>query len=198
MSAKNRIFRWWALPLCLWLAETGAICALPVGIGIKILLAVTGLVFMFGLFVTAVLDWRLRIVPDAVTFPGTLAALASAWLAPEWHPAGGIVSALFGLAVCIILMTALRWLGGLLLRRRLKELRAESPEIDGALGWGDVKLLGWLGAMLGWRGGVLALGLAAATGSGVGLAMGWRVVPLGAFLCLTGYWIFVAEIILIW
>jgi prepilin signal peptidase PulO-like enzyme (type II secretory pathway) len=57
-----------------------------------------------------------------------------------------------------------------------------------ALGYGDVKLMGWVGALLGPVGVLLALGVAAVTGSVVGVAQrlagGGREMPFGPWLAL--------------
>lgn len=80
-----------------------------------------------GLAICAWIDWRHRIIPDVVTLPltvaGLLLALSSRSLAGGWPPA--VAGALLGLA----LGTAVRW--------------------RGRLGWGDVKLLGAIGAWVG-------------------------------------------------
>jgi leader peptidase (prepilin peptidase)/N-methyltransferase len=63
------------------------------------------------------------------------------------------------------------------------EHREEEPV---AMGYGDVKLLGALGAWAGLSGALLALFLAAFFGALFGLALGQRKIPFGPYLALGG------------
>lgn len=63
---------------------------------------------------------------------------------------------------------------------------AEEDEIPTAMGFGDVKFAGLLGAWLGFNGFLLALVVAALVGSIVGIFMGRRRIPFGPFLSLGG------------
>lgn len=63
---------------------------------------------------------------------------------------------------------------------------AEEDETPTAMGFGDVKFAGLLGAWLGFNGFLLALVAAALVGSIVGIFMGQRRIPFGPFLSLGG------------
>ncbi|MER3557070.1 MAG: prepilin peptidase [Thermus sp.] len=56
-----------------------------------------------------------------------------------------------------------------------------------AMGYGDVKLLGALGAWVGLKGAVLSLFLAALLGALFGLLFGQRKIPFGPYLALGGF-----------
>lgn len=62
----------------------------------------------------------------------------------------------------------------------------EEAEAELAMGYGDVKLLGALGAWVGVWGALLALILGAFLGALVGLLLGRRLLPFGPFLALGG------------
>ena len=80
-----------------------------------------------ALVICAWIDWRHRIIPDVVTLPltaaGLLVAASPASLAGEWR------SAVAGAMLGLVLGAAVR--------------------LAGRLGWGDVKLLGAIGAWVG-------------------------------------------------
>ncbi len=78
--------------------------------------------------------------------------------------------------------------GGVALAMGLYWALRPVPEEEGelAMGYGDVKLLGALGAWVGLPGGLLALGLGAISGALVGLLLRQRVIPFGPFLALGG------------
>lgn len=55
------------------------------------------------------------------------------------------------------------------------------------MGYGDVKLLGALGAWVGLKGAVLSLFLAAFLGALFGLLFGQKKIPFGPYLALGGF-----------
>ncbi len=121
-----------------------------------------------------VIDLEHRLLPDVLTYPSMAGGLAFAL-------AGGLASlpdALLGLGVGAAIPTAVivayRWLRG----------------VEG-MGWGDVKYLGAIGAVLGWRGCLQVLVVASLLGAAVGLGLvaagrGSRdtELPFGTFLAL--------------
>lgn len=125
------------------------------------------------LLLLAALDLAYRVVPNAVVFPATLAALLLG-------PAPSVLSAVVGALTGLAFFAALAWLG---------RKRYGAP----ALGMGDVKLAMFLGALLGatavWQAlllGMVGAGLAAAV-----LLLAKRVerqstMPYGAALALAG------------
>lgn len=119
------------------------------------------------------IDLEHFLLPDVLTIPGMALGLMVAWI-------GGptpLSDALIGLALGVAVPLAIIW-GYRLLRG-----------VEG-MGLGDVKLLGMLGAFLGWRGMLVTLALAAVAGAVVGVALilagrGSRQteLPFGTFLC---------------
>ena len=113
-------------------------------------------------------DWKL--LPDALTFPGTLLAVAAALLGP------GARHALLGIVVGSGYLWLFAWIWTTFLKRE-------------GLGGGDIKLAAMFGALLGPVGAFLTITLAALGGS---LAGGWLMLkgrggmrselPFGAFL----------------
>jgi leader peptidase (prepilin peptidase)/N-methyltransferase len=121
-----------------------------------------------ALAIVVVLDLTTRRIPDAVTLPGLAYALATGWLLGR-PPLG---DALLGVVVAG---------GGLLL------LAAATRGFGG----GDVKLMGLLGAALGWHAALLTLALSQLVALVIALAL-WATVgrprrlPVGAVLALVG------------
>ena len=92
------------------------------------------LIFVFGLVVVSFIDWDRMILPSFFTLPGIYLGLLGGFLNPE----RAFSSALIGwLAGGFIL-----WLSGYLY---FKIRRQEG------MGDGDVSLMGWIGAVLGWK-----------------------------------------------
>jgi leader peptidase (prepilin peptidase)/N-methyltransferase len=136
-------------------------------------LFVSRLVFGFALLVLFVVDLRERILPNVITVPGiVLGVLFSLFGPPGWF------DSLVGLLV--------GGLGLLLIGEGYYRLRKEE-----GLGMGDVKMLGMIGAFLGWKLMLLTLVLSSLVGSVVGLGMiALRkgdlkyALPFGTFLAL--------------
>lgn len=128
--------------------------------------------FLALLLAAAVMDLRRGIVPDGITWGGMAGSLVLGGLLPELHHAAGWEDfhrrnvELFwllpdwsggewrwGLAAACVGMAA--GLGqGLFFCRVGRRLMGRGEEV---LGMGDVKLLGFIGAFLGWKGACFAL-----------------------------------------
>jgi leader peptidase (prepilin peptidase)/N-methyltransferase len=128
---------------------------------------------LWGFVLIALLwiDLDFQLLPDVLTFPGTLLGLAAILPAP-----GGARHALLGVAVGSGLLWLLAW-GYLRLRR-----------IEG-MGGGDIKLAAMFGVVLGWKLSLLTLFLAALAGSLWGAALmarrrgdGQTPLPFGTLL----------------
>jgi leader peptidase (prepilin peptidase)/N-methyltransferase len=139
-------------------------------------LAASGLVL--GTFV----DFEHLIIPDRVTLGGIAAGTALSALLPGLH---GETSRLAGL-MWSLTGAALGW--GLLWLVAIAGRVAFRRE---AMGFGDVKLLGAIGAFLGWRAVLFSIVASSLAGSLVGLALvaGGRKhmrsrIPYGPFLAL--------------
>jgi leader peptidase (prepilin peptidase) / N-methyltransferase len=162
------------IPVVSWLVLRGrcAFCRAPISARYPAIEALTGVVFaLHGVFfepgpllivrlafasvliVLAFIDLDHRILPNRITLPGVAIGLAlSVWLPPGWR------SALIGVAIG----------GGVLWA--IGEAYFRLRGIEG-MGMGDVKMLGMVGAFLGWKAVILTLVLASFSGAFVGLAM---------------------------
>jgi leader peptidase (prepilin peptidase)/N-methyltransferase len=167
-------------------------CAQPISLRYPLVEALTGSLFFaaaksfaFGLpllhalalislcLALAFIDLEHFLLPDALTLPGTALALALALLGGPTPLVAALVGTALGVALPVAIIFLYRlWRG-----------------VEG-MGWGDVKLLGMLGAFLGWQGMLWTLGLAAVVGAFVGGALilagkGSRQteLPFGTFLC---------------
>ncbi len=130
------------------------------------------LVAIWGFLMVALLwiDFDVQLLPDALTLPGTLCAIAAALLG---H---GMREAMYGMLVG----AGLLWL--------VAEVYFRVRKIEG-MGFGDVKLAAMFGALLGAPLSLLAILIAALAGSVVGLALMARgrgtlrtALPFGVFL----------------
>lgn len=145
--------------------------------------------FVSGLILGTFVDFEHYILPDSVTIGGMVAGLILSPLIPELHgmasAAGGFKSALLGMAVGFGLLQAVAIIGRLAFRKE-------------AMGFGDVKLMGAMGAFLGWRAVLFILIAGSLFGSLVGITLiacgkrnlGGRL-PFGPYLALGGVtWLF--------
>lgn len=145
-----------------------AVSYLHYGLG---LLLVSRLVFACALIVLFFIDLRHRILPNVVTLPGVAVGFGfSFFTEPGW------VASLVGIIAG----------GGVLLGVAELYLRVRGEE---GLGMGDVKMLGMIGAFLGWRLMLLTLVLSSFLGSVVGVGLiAWKkgglkyALPFGTFL----------------
>ena len=107
---------------------------------------------LWGFLLVALLwiDLEFRILPDALTLPGTVLGVAAALLALGWVP--GARHALLGIAAGSGVLWFLAW-AWITFRK-----------VEG-MGMGDVKLAAMFGAVLGWQLTLLTLFVAALAGS---------------------------------
>jgi leader peptidase (prepilin peptidase)/N-methyltransferase len=146
------------------------------------------LVFGSALILLFAIDLEHHLLPNAITIPGMIAGLLFSLVTEP-----GVVSALIGLAGG----------GGVLfgLAEAYYRLRGEE-----GLGMGDVKMLGMIGAFLGWKLTFLTLVVASLLGSivGVGVLVSRRgdlkyALPFGTFLSLgAGVAMFRGDAMLDW
>jgi leader peptidase (prepilin peptidase)/N-methyltransferase len=129
-------------------------------------------VLFSGLLVVAGTDLSHKIIPDVITLPGMVLGLTgAATVLPV-----GMLNALLGVLVGGGLLWALAW---------------ASPYLFGkeGMGGGDIKLLGMVGAFLGWKPALLTILIGSLAGSVVGLCMIGsgllkrdEYIPFGPFL----------------
>lgn len=141
-----------------------------------------------SMIVCSMIDFDFQILPDEITMSGIVIGLALGAAFPEWHvqhesmtpviadPAlAGLASAATGAAVGAGTIWVIGTLGKLVFRKE-------------AMGFGDVKLMGFLGAFIGWKGFVVALVLACFVGAiyGIGVKILKRTsyLPFGPFLAM--------------
>lgn len=192
--------------------------------GTQALLMLAWAVFASALIAISFIDIDLQIIPDELSKGGTLAALALSAALPGLHPdflrhfpavpapvaglLGALCGAMAGAGVILLLTLA----GTVLMRKQLRKIQEEDPEVDSAIGLGDVKLMAFIGAFVGWKFALLAMLLGCfygafggiiqklASGSSSGLppqagyvqrlAARWRsgasLMPFGPYLCAGG------------
>lgn len=191
----RRALRWYHnVPVVSWIVLGGrcAFCRQPISIRYPLVEAATAALFLLHL---AVLGWgpllavRLafaaalvalfaidlehRILPNVITLPGTvLGFVASLFVGPGW------IASLAG----ILLGGGLLW--------AVAEAYYRWRGIEG-LGFGDVKMLGMIGAVLGWQQVLVTMLIASLVGSAVGLTLVrlrgrtlHDALPFGTFLAL--------------
>lgn len=126
---------------------------------------------LMALAVTIVLDLRAKVIPDIVTLPGIVYALALAAVVETPPLPEAVLGAVAGGGILLLLAVVSR----------------------GAFGGGDIKLMAMLGAVLGWKGAlvVLAFSQVAAALAALGLLIARRAgrrdpLPVGAVISLLG------------
>lgn len=146
-------------------------------------------IFCFGLVVCTFIDLDHMILPDEFTLSGIVIGLLGAWLNPQREfmdafygvlMGGGF---LWGMAYVYYLMTKQEGMGG-----------------------GDIKLLAWIGAILGWKAIPFVIMSSAIIGSVVGLLAARKqkaglktVIPFGPYLALGAViYLFGGQTIALW
>lgn len=211
-KCKTRIKWYDNVPVFGWLALGGKCrnCKLPISVGYPVIELTTGLFFMtlyliYPVFSDGVLDWCAPVymlavfglllgtfidiaemwLPNRVTIGGMVVFPILSALVPALHGAadwqGGLVSSLIGLAVGFGLFWAIGALGKMAFKKD-------------AMGFGDVKLMGGLGALLGWQAVLYILFFSALAGSVIGMALIAMnkkelssQIPYGPYLALAAF-----------
>jgi leader peptidase (prepilin peptidase)/N-methyltransferase len=159
--------------------------------------ALRGGVFLTILLGIALSDARFYIIPDQFSVGGAALGFALAFLPGGVTPLGSALGVAGGFGALWLVGT-----GGTWLIRRLRPGRLEEAGVDSALGGGDVKMMGMVGAFLGLWGVATTLFL----GSVVALlvfgpisALTKRLIPLGIFLAVGAAFSYVwGEALLDW
>jgi leader peptidase (prepilin peptidase)/N-methyltransferase len=132
------------------------------------------LILAWGLVVVSFIDFDLMILPDVFTLSGIVIGLLGAALNPERSFSASLIGVLIG--------------GGFLWAVAYLYLIVRKEE---GMGGGDIKLLAWLGAVLGWTAVPFIVLVSSLLGSVVGLALALRrqaglksVIPFGPYLAL--------------
>ena len=207
----NTRIKWYDnIPVLGWLALGGKCrnCKLPISIGYPIIELTTGLFFLalwllygtfqhqpliaicyciavFGLLLGTFVDLAEMWLPDRVTIGGMILFPILSALVPELHEAAGwfagLKASFIGLAVGFGLFWGIGKIGTAIFKKD-------------AMGFGDVKLMGGLGALLGWQAVLFILFFSALVGSviGVGLIVLKKKelssqIPYGPYLALAAF-----------
>lgn len=153
--------------------------------------------FVATLVACTFIDLDHRLLPDALTKPGIAVGVAGSLVVPGFagslgDPGGGslviasVLASLVGALVGAGSVYAIREVGGRVFRRE-------------AMGFGDVKFLGMIGAFLGWKGALLALLLGCVSGALIGFlqlvasAGARQKIPFGPYLALGALGAMLAE-----
>ena len=119
------------------------------------LAALAGMVLLGLLVAATFIDLDHMIIPDGITIWGTVAAVGVAAAIPALHGydttplyiLGSIRSAFAAMVGALIGSALILWIG----------LLAEAVLRKEAMGFGDVKFMGLIGAFLGWQGAIFAI-----------------------------------------
>lgn len=183
------------IPVFSWLLLRGKCrsCQAPISIRYPLVELVTGVLFAaiflkhgmtwstleylllaWGLVVVSCIDLDLMILPDVFTLPGIVLGLVGAAINPDRSFYSSLAGVLMG--------------GGFLWAVAYLYLVVRKEE---GMGGGDIKLLAWLGAVLGWPAVPFVVLVSSVVGSVVGLVLAIRgraglksVIPFGPYLAL--------------
>ena len=132
------------------------------------------LIFIFGLVVCTFIDLDHMILPDEFTLSGIVIGLLGAAL----NPHRDFLDALFGVLMGGGFLWGMAYVYYLLTKQE-------------GMGGGDIKLLAWIGALLGWKAIPFVIMSSAIIGSVVGLIAARKqkaglktVIPFGPYLAL--------------
>ncbi len=146
------------------------------------LVTVPYMVMVFGLILGSMVDFDEMWLPDRCTIGGMIVGPIFSFLIPALHGADahmtGLVESLIGLAVGFGSLWAVAFFGRLILKKD-------------AMGFGDVKLMGALGAFLGWESIIFIVFVSSLLGTIIGvsfIAVGkkeWQSrIPFGPYIAL--------------
>jgi leader peptidase (prepilin peptidase)/N-methyltransferase len=132
------------------------------------------LIFIFGLVICTFIDFDHMILPDEFTLSGVVLGLAGAWLNPDRSLLESFIGVLLG--------------GGFLWLIAFLYFLFTKNE---GMGGGDIKLLAWIGAILGWKAIPFVIMVSALTGSAIGIFIALKTkgglktaIPFGPYLAL--------------
>lgn len=135
---------------------------------------VEALIFIFGLVTVSFIDIDHMILPDKFTLSGIVIGLLGAALNPERE----FLSALYGVLMGGGFLWAVAYLYYVFRNRE-------------GMGGGDIKLLAWIGAVLGWQSVPVVILVSSLLGSLIGIALALKnrggmktAIPFGPYLAL--------------
>lgn len=147
------------------------------------------LIFVFGLVVCTFIDLDHMILPDEFTLSGIVIGLVGAALNPQRE----FLDAFFGVLMGGGFLWGMAYVYYLLTKQE-------------GMGGGDIKLLAWIGALLGWKAIPFVIMTSAIVGSVVGLIASRKtkaglktVIPFGPYLALGAViYLFGGQTIALW
>jgi len=151
------------------------------------------LIFFSAIIVLIFIDLNHRILPDVITLPGTVAGLLFSLLAPVGDGTAKFLAGLIGYSTGhpVLLSFLDSFIGAMVCGGFLwfvAEIYYRIRKVEG-LGFGDIKLMGMVGAFLGVRLALLTIMLGSLMGAVVGLAYirfagkdSQYELPFGSFL----------------
>jgi leader peptidase (prepilin peptidase)/N-methyltransferase len=148
------------------------------------LLGLEVLVFSWVSLALGLIDLEHQILPDVMTYPSILFGLVVSWFGGWAAFPDSVLGAVIGAAVPTAVILVYKWLRG-----------------EEGMGWGDVKYLAAIGAVVGARDCLWVLVVASVLGAlvGVGLIVAGRgsaktALPFGTFLALAVIvWLYLPE-----
>jgi leader peptidase (prepilin peptidase)/N-methyltransferase len=146
--------------------------------------------FLAALIVITFIDLDHRIIPDVISLPGMAVGFL---LSLRGEPGPGPLSSAVGIVTGGGMLLAVAWAYHAWTGRE-------------GMGGGDIKLLGMIGAFLGWRSVPFTMLLSSLTGSVVGVALMWwtgsdtkYAIPFGPFLALgAATYVFCGDSLIAW
>lgn len=124
------------------------------------------LLFVTLMIVITFIDLDYQIIPDELSIGGFIFAIIASALLPQLQdhlpnhtPSNshlqGLYQALYNGGITVIMVYVFMQMGNFFMRRRLRKLQQNNPEITSVLGLGDVKLMGVFGALFGVHGAMI-------------------------------------------
>jgi len=144
------------------------------------------LIFTFALVVASFIDKDQMILPDSLTLSGIVLGLLGAWLNPERMFLDSFLGCILGGLILLFVAYTYYWF-------RKQE----------GIGGGDIKLLAWIGAVLGWQSVVFVLMVASFLGTFVGFFLILcdkrfhfkTAIPFGPYLAIAAlFYIFLRDL----
>ena len=120
------------------------------------------IIFTGGLILGTFVDFEFMEIPDSVSLGGTVAGLVLSPLVPSMHGTTIWYQSLLQAALAAALGAGMLWIVGWLGEKAFKKE---------AMGLGDVKLMGAVGAFLGWKGVLFTIVGGSLIGSVVGITL---------------------------
>ncbi len=199
------------MPLLSWLVLRGKCrsCATPISFRYFVVELLTGLsalalwarfgfgiewgvlfLFVVSLIIITFIDLDHRIIPDVISLPGMVVGFVLSFRGvPAPTPVSSALGILFGAGILLSVAWGYHaWTG--------RE----------GMGGGDIKLLGMIGAFLGWQSVPFTMFLSSLSGSVVGLSLMWwtgsdtkYAIPFGPFLALGAIvYLFYGDFLIAW